>query len=118
MTPDESVKHGLGASVRLLVLYTNRLEECRAFYASLGLSLVVERHGAGPTHYAAILPDGCVIELYPAKSAERATGRIRLALALGAPPAHAPLPNDRGLYTDPDGRTVDVVNWGNNPGDG
>ncbi|QVQ50009.1 glyoxalase/bleomycin resistance/dioxygenase family protein [Spiractinospora alimapuensis] len=118
MTPDESVRRRSGSSVRLLVVYTTRLEECHAFYSSLGLTFVPEKHGRGPRHYAAVLSDGCVMELYPATSPERATGRMRLGLALDAPPSSALRPNDDGTYTDPDGRTVDVVNWGNNPEDG
>ncbi|MGW4974278.1 VOC family protein, partial [Streptomyces albidoflavus] len=50
----------------LLVLYTGRLEACRAFYAGLGLALVAEQHGDGPAHWSAELGPGCVLELYPA----------------------------------------------------
>ncbi len=32
------------------------------FYADLGLAFTAERHGRGPEHYAAFLPDGMVLE--------------------------------------------------------
>jgi hypothetical protein len=39
--------------VTLLVLYCERLEECRLFYGDLGLDFTAEKHGQGPSHYAA-----------------------------------------------------------------
>ncbi|MEU6215830.1 VOC family protein [Streptomyces sp. NPDC047023] len=88
----------------LLVIYTTRLDECRDFYAGLGLDLVPERHGSGPDHYAATLPDGGVVELYPA-TRRPATGYLRLGLTA---PAAVPAVGEPGLHTltDPDGRTV------------
>lgn len=65
----------------LLVIYTERLEACRGFYAGIGLPLVRERHGGGPEHYAAELPGGLVIELYPGRP-ERSTGRLRLGFTV------------------------------------
>ncbi|MEU9720047.1 glyoxalase/bleomycin resistance/dioxygenase family protein [Streptomyces sp. NPDC047976] len=82
-------------TIDLLVIYTNRLDECRDFYAGLGLALVPERHGNGPDHYAATLADGTVLELYPATRRPE-TGYLRLGL---------PGDSSRTL-TDPDGRTV------------
>lgn len=93
--------------MHLVVVYTTRLEECRVFYASLGLGLVPEQHGSGPRHYAAELVDGGVFELYPAPSPERATGRLRLGFTLDA--GIAGRPPGRGIHTDPDGRTVEVT---------
>ncbi|MEY9210841.1 VOC family protein [Thermobifida halotolerans] len=88
-------------ALNLVVIYTERLEECRAFYAGLGLDLVAERHGSGPAHYAAVLADGAVVELYPCGD-RAATGRLRLGLTVsGAPPEPRTL-------RDPDGRTVEV----------
>jgi catechol 2,3-dioxygenase-like lactoylglutathione lyase family enzyme len=95
------------ADVTLIVIYTTRLEECRRFYAGLGLDLVPEQHGAGPAHFAAELGGGLVLELYPARPG-RETGALRLGLstttARGSP-VRAP---GRHLLTDPDGRTVDL----------
>ncbi|GII60836.1 hypothetical protein Skr01_09210 [Sphaerisporangium krabiense] len=90
----------------LVVVYTDRLEEVRAFYAGLGLEFTGERHGQGPAHHAAVL-GSTVLELYPA--GERPpTGRLRLGLTLSAGPP-CPLPPGRHTLTDPDGRTVAVT---------
>lgn len=93
--------------VQLVVLYTERLAACRDFYAGLGLPLVPERHGEGPEHYAAVLADDVVFELYPASPARPVTGSLRLGLALSA--ENTSMPAGRQLLTDPDGRTVDLV---------
>ncbi|WP_424215926.1 VOC family protein (plasmid) [Streptomyces sp. BI20] len=91
-------------TVDLLVLYTHRLEECRAFYSGIGLELVPECHGDGPEHYAATLAGGAVLELYPATRRPE-TGYLRLGLTLpaGGPEDRSP---GRRTLTDPDGRTV------------
>ncbi|MGW9448558.1 glyoxalase/bleomycin resistance/dioxygenase family protein [Streptomyces sp. NPDC055632] len=91
----------------LLVLYSLRLEECWRFYQGLGLDFVAERHGQGPEHYAAVLPNGMVFELYPA-SPGRQTDALRLGLAVDGSTATPPLMPGRHILTDPDGRTVEV----------
>ena len=65
----------------LLVLYSPQLEECHRFYSGLGLVLTAEQHGQGPRHYAAVLADGAVFEIYPA-SPDRQTGALRLGFAI------------------------------------
>jgi catechol 2,3-dioxygenase-like lactoylglutathione lyase family enzyme len=92
----------------LLVLYTPELELCRRFYSDLGLPFVTERHGDGAEHYAAVLDDGTVVELYPAR-AGRETGVVRLGLAIDGSAAMPPLAPGRHVLTDPDGRTIDVL---------
>jgi hypothetical protein len=96
-------------AVDLLVVYTERLDECLAFCTGLGLAFTEERHGTGPLHHAAVLDDGCVLELYPA-GGRTPTGRFRLGLTTGAggtrPPGVPPRPPGRHPLTDPDGRTV------------
>ncbi|MFJ3518408.1 MULTISPECIES: hypothetical protein [unclassified Streptomyces] len=90
--------------LELAVIYTTRLDACRDFYRGIGLVLVPERHGNGPEHYAAMLDDGGVLELYPATGRPE-TGYLRLGLT--APPNGAGfLPPGRHTLTDPDGRTV------------
>nr|WP_231972566.1 glyoxalase/bleomycin resistance/dioxygenase family protein [Nocardiopsis alborubida] len=91
----------------LLVLYTDRVEECRAFYAGLGLRFVRERHGSGPEHHAAELADGMVVEIYPA-AAERSTGAVRLGFTVHGHRAVPPLEPGRRVLTDPEGRKVDL----------
>ena len=89
----------------LIVIYTERLDACRDWWSALGLDPILEQHGTGPVHYAITLPDGCVVELYPA--GERgATGRLRLGLTLPATPAY---PAGRHKLADPDGRTVGLA---------
>ncbi|GAA5146143.1 hypothetical protein GCM10023321_05150 [Pseudonocardia eucalypti] len=92
---------------RLLVLYTQRITECREFYTRLGLTFVREQHGIGPEHYAATLADGLVLELYPG-TPERATGALRLGFELepGGPAEGTGLAE--GVHRDPDGRAVEV----------
>ncbi|MGQ0575993.1 MAG: VOC family protein [Pseudonocardia sp.] len=87
----------------LLVIYTDRLNACRKFYSDLGLPLVREQHGQGPVHYAAVLPSGLVLELYPAGRGD-ATGRIRLGFDVAA----SSLAAGEHLLSDPDGRTVAI----------
>ncbi len=95
------------ARVMLLVLYTDRLEECREFYGALGVEFTPEQHGQGPRHYAAVLADGTVFEVYPA-TAERRTGSVRLGLQVDSATAEPPLEPGRHLMTDPDGRVVEI----------
>jgi hypothetical protein len=93
--------------VHLLVLHSPRAEECRRFYAALGLRFTAEQHGRGPRHHAAVLADGTVLEIYPARPG-RETGALRLGLTVAAAAADPPLAPGRHLLTDPDGRTVEV----------
>ncbi|MFF5212745.1 VOC family protein [Streptosporangium sp. NPDC000396] len=88
----------------LLVIYSSRIEDCRDFYGSLGLDFRAEQHGNGPRHYAAVLPDGLVVEIYPAAAAG-ATGALRLGFAVEGLPGHAA---GRHVLRDPDGRAVEV----------
>ncbi|MFC4909998.1 glyoxalase/bleomycin resistance/dioxygenase family protein [Actinomadura gamaensis] len=94
--------------VQLIVIYSPLMEECRAFYESLGLRFATERHGDGPKHYAAVLDDGMVFEIYPA-SRRGETGALRLGFTLDGRSLRPPLPPGRHLLTDPDGRTVELA---------
>jgi catechol 2,3-dioxygenase-like lactoylglutathione lyase family enzyme len=91
----------------LLVLYSARLEECRGFYGGLGLDFAAERHGQGPRHYAAVLADGAVFELYPARP-DRESGALRLGFAITGAAATPALAPGRHYLNDPDGRAVEV----------
>ncbi|WP_211359805.1 glyoxalase/bleomycin resistance/dioxygenase family protein [Actinocorallia herbida] len=91
----------------LVVVYTERLAECRAFYAGLGLGLVAERHGRGPAHFAAELGSGVVCEWYPVSERVPATGAgLRLGVVVGV--GSCGLSVGRHVVVDPDGRKVDV----------
>lgn len=91
----------------MLVLYSPQLEECRRFYTALGLTFTGEQHGEGPEHYAAVLVDGTVFELYPARPGWQ-TDRLRLGLGIQGSVAVPPLTPGRHILTDPDGRTIEV----------
>lgn len=93
--------------IALMVLYTDHLEKSRAFYTGLGLALVQEQHRRGPIHYAATLPDGTVIELYPA-TAERPASSVRLGFTVDSRTVTPPLAPGRHVVEDPDGRAVEL----------
>ncbi|MBD3550874.1 glyoxalase/bleomycin resistance/dioxygenase family protein [Streptomyces sp. SP18CM02] len=88
----------------LIVIYTDHLDACHAFYTGLGLTFAKEQHGTGPEHYATELDGQTVLELYPATTRRPATGSLRLGLTLPAGPLTPPA--GRHTHTDPDGRTV------------
>lgn len=92
-------------SATLLVLYTDDLERCRAFYAALGLQFVLEQHGNGPEHYATELPGGLVVELYPATERRPASSN---RLGFGVAAEAVDLAPGRHVLEDPDGRAVEV----------
>ena len=48
-----------------LVIRSGDIDALRDWYALLGLSFAREKHGAGPWHYASVLPGGLVFEIYP-----------------------------------------------------
>lgn len=93
--------------LNLLVLYSPQLEQCRGFYTGLGLTFTAEQHGPGPEHYAAVLADGTVFELYPARPG-RWTDSLRLGLTIPGNTAIPRLAPGRHILTDPDGRTIEV----------
>ncbi|MEV0389525.1 glyoxalase/bleomycin resistance/dioxygenase family protein [Nonomuraea sp. NPDC050643] len=91
----------------LIVIYTDRLDECADFYANLGLPLQSEQHGNGPEHHAAEL-GSMVFELYQATERRPATGSLRVGFRLPEHVGALELPPGRHRLTDPDGRTVDL----------
>src|SRR5699024_11866840 len=70
----------MSSAITLMVIYSEQMEECRSFYSRLGLHFEQEKHGTGPEHYAAVLGDGAVLEIYPANG--KPTGRARIGLSL------------------------------------
>jgi len=71
-------------SIHSMVIRTSNLERLRAFYSTLGLELVEEKHGTGPLHYSCSM-DETVMEIYPTK--RPVTGGNRLELRLRTPMA-------------------------------
>ncbi|QLH26701.1 glyoxalase/bleomycin resistance/dioxygenase family protein [Streptomyces sp. Rer75] len=90
-----------------MVLYTDHLEESREFYTALGLPFVREQHGSGPVHYSTTLPDGMVIELYPA-TAKRPASSARLGFTVDGQTLTPPLASGRHVVKDPDGRMIEL----------
>lgn len=60
----------------LVVLRVDDLAASQRFYEGLGLTFVVEQHGAGPTHLSTRLGP-TVLELYP-RGDDDGTRRVRL----------------------------------------
>lgn len=108
------------APLNLVVIYASDIEASRRFYTACGLAFVRERHGRGPVHYAAELPGGTVLELYPRRGGPPTRTRLGLAVAdidrvlrsLAAAGCDAgTAAGDGGGFTvrDPDGNAVELV---------
>ena len=85
--------------LNLLVLRCRDIEVTRQFYEQLlGINFTLEQHGQGLPHYASILGNGLVWELYPT---QESPDKTRLGFKL------------KGNYVsyvvkDPDGRSVEI----------
>jgi len=107
----------------LVVLRAADLERARRFYEALGATFAVERHGAGPEHFAAQLGDA-VLEIYPA-SEDRPPEAVRLGFRVPSidaaleqfrilnaeivtPPRESPW-GRRAVVRDPDGRMFELT---------
>jgi lactoylglutathione lyase len=113
--------------LKLLVLYSAQLDQTLAFYKTLGLAFVEEKHGAGPLHYACDT-GGMVIEIYPASHADsmppKSSGAVMLGFGVASIEATLGLlaeldvtpkssPKDtpwgrRCIVVDPDGRPIEI----------
>ena len=110
----------------LLVIRTHDLLRVKEFYELLGLTFKEEKHGKGPKHFAAILDDGLVFEIYPIKDPEQNPDKVRLGFKIkylyklinklrdnGVGPISQPIPNSYSiLIKDPDGRTIELTDEG------
>jgi lactoylglutathione lyase len=52
--------------MQIFVIRSTEMDRTKAFFEQLGLTLVEEKHGSGPTHWACE-QNGVVFEIYPAK---------------------------------------------------
>lgn len=120
-------------SLNLLVLRAAELRATAAFYEALGFTFVTERHGQGPEHLASVAMEASplVLELYPASCAvdtqavrlgftvpNLATALERLTAAGGAlvtPPRTSPH-GRKAVVSDPDGRRVELLEFGRQAG--
>ena len=110
--------------LKLLVLKTRQVDKLRAFYQTLGVDLLEERHGKGPLHYAGQVGE-TVLEVYPLTEGNGdadATTRLGFAVGdvdaaiqslrgVGATLVNAPQETGwgyRAVVRDPDGRAVEL----------
>ncbi len=118
--------------LNLVVIRVADLERSAAFYRSMQVSLVKERHGAGSDHYSADL-GGVVVELYLRRSESEATTQTRLGFfveklddvlsacqasggQLIAAAKDSPW-GRRAIVKDPDGHTIELVENPKHPAD-
>lgn len=109
--------------LNLLVLRTADVYKLGAFYETLGLSFVRERHGRGPEHLASAL-GGTTLEIYPCTAGNDTRGtrigfRVRdvaakfaHALAVGGEAISPPRESDwgtRAVIRDPGGHVVELL---------
>lgn len=99
--------------LNLLVLHVGDVDRSLRFYELLGLDFTEERHGDGPVHYAATMPGGAVLELYPAGSMVTC---IRLGFTVSDRVSTADTLHRNGftvkrqsLAIDPDGNRVEIT---------
>jgi hypothetical protein len=67
-------------ALSFVVLRSNDPKQLRKFYEAIGLRFKVEKHGRGPTHYAASV-GAVVLELYPTKSSRYGGATIGLRVS-------------------------------------
>ncbi len=111
-------------SLNLVVLRSTDVRRAAAFYSCLGLHFEQHRHGNGPEHFAAELPN-CVFELYPLAADSASTLGTRVGFrvpsvdeaiqALRNYPSAVVTPakdsewGRRAVVTDPDGHRVELL---------
>ncbi len=108
----------LAPQLTLLVIRCRDIDRSLRFYSALGLSFVVEQHGAGPVHHATQL-GSLVLELYPSAAP---TTSLRLGLIvedvaaavaalqqLGATLVRYDLARPSALIRDPDDNTIELT---------
>lgn len=121
----------MNPSVSLIVLRSPDTDELSRFYEAIGLRFVEEQHGAGPRHVVATAP-GTVVEIYPTSTAVDVGGPNDLRLGFDVDDLDATLGRvveltdneptlvDRNgrrvaIVVDPDGRSVELSQRGQNP---
>lgn len=109
----------------LLVLRSPDIHRAAAFYLrALGIPFALERHGAGPEHYAASV-DGFVFELYPVGAGRPPTTSVRIGFRVASVDDLMPLVQDAGgevvssprdsawgrraVVKDLDGHTIELI---------
>jgi catechol 2,3-dioxygenase-like lactoylglutathione lyase family enzyme len=119
--------------LNLLVLRAADLDRSRRFYETLGLTLVKEKHGAGPEHYACEMGD-TVFEIYPTNSGAESSASTRLGFRvptvdraleslreIGAEVIMEPKDSPwgrRAVVRDPDGYSIEITELKPSPSKG
>jgi lactoylglutathione lyase len=67
----------VGPRLNLIVIRGEEPDRLVQFYEAVGLRFIMEKHGRGPKHYAAVIGD-IVLEIYPSRSAADHTTGARL----------------------------------------
>ncbi len=101
--------------MNLLVIKTQKLDECLKFYQTLGLTFVEEKHGDGPTHYSCTMGE-LVFEIYPTqrvimRDAVRLGFKVKSAIDIAHKldlPYACEKP-DGFIVDDPDGRRIHLT---------
>jgi lactoylglutathione lyase len=128
-TPTMRCHNGSMTELSSLVLFTGHMEQTRAFYRAVGLTLDDEDHGDGPRHYATDLggvhfalfdagpPSGRAPQWrepgssFPGFYVASLDDAVAALAAQGAPVLTAHQPRDwgcRAVIEDPDGRPVEI----------
>jgi lactoylglutathione lyase len=111
-------------TLNLVVLRSTDVARAAAFYTRLGLHFSQHRHGSGPEHFAAELPDG-VFELYPLSPDGPSTLGTRIGFRVPSVDAAIAALSDypsavvtsardsewgrRAVVADPDGHRVELL---------
>lgn len=111
--------------IRVIVLYSSRVDFVCGFYKSLGIDFKEEKHEFGPKHYAAVMDNGTVLEIYPDSSCQLHRQKLLMELPVkniwkslenvedyldGNAPEPVKAPDGmRASIHDPDGRIVSLV---------
>lgn len=111
--------------LNLIVIKSNNLLKAVQFYELLGISFAEEQHGKGPLHYAGILHNDIVFEIYPTTKKDSTGTDVRLGFnvddlnslietliqkgyEIAQPPKSSPW-GYRAVVIDPDQRKVELL---------
>ncbi|MCX6714796.1 MAG: hypothetical protein NTX72_03205 [Candidatus Uhrbacteria bacterium] len=105
-------------ALNLVVIYTAKLEEVKAFYEKLGIKFVAEKHGNGPEHFSATFANRVLFEIYPGKKSKGGIGfetirynelSLRVITEAMTPTFEIHHGRRYVILHDPDGRRVQIV---------
>jgi len=77
-------------AMNLIVIRSRDIERAHTFYAAMGLLMLPEAHGSGPTHYVSNVV-GFVFEIYPLAAGQSLTSATRLGFQVDSVDGLVPL---------------------------